>query len=83
MIKTAIEWYTLDEKLPYDGKILWMDDRTDILCQVEIKIGSSLYLTYIDQLDWSGGKIVQMLDGEYVDVTDSVKYWAYIPEIGE
>ena len=83
MIKTTIEWYTLDEKLPYDGEILWMDNITEILCQVEVKVGSSLSFTYIDQLDWSGGKIVKMSDGEYIDVTDDVKYWAYVPEIKE
>ena len=83
MIKTTIEWYTLDEKLPYDGKKLCENDKTEIICIVEFKIAGTLYLSYFEQLDWIGGKIVQMYDGEYIDVTDSVKYWAYVPEIGE
>jgi len=81
MVKTEIEWYTLDEKLPFDGKILGIDDTTEIICIVEFKM-ATLYLSFFEQLDWIGGKIVQMYDGEYVDVTDSVKYWAYVPKVG-
>lgn len=83
MIKTAIEWYTLDEKLPYDGKILGLNDETKILCVIETKVCTTLSYITIEQLEWLDGKVMTYYDGEIIDCTENVKYWAYVPEIGE
>ena len=83
MIKTTIEWYTLDEKLPYDGKILRIDDDCDVLCLFEFKITQKALVKHIEQVYWIDKKFMMYNDGELVDYTDEVKYWAYVPEIGE
>ena len=83
MIKTTIEWYTLDEKLPYDGEYLSEYDETEIVCLLKFNIGKNLSVEFIDQLDWISGKPMKLNDGEWVDYTEHVKYWAYVPKIGE
>ena len=82
MIKTTIEWYTLDEKLPYDGKWLTIDDESDILCMLKFNICKTLSIEYIERMDWIDKKALRLNDGEWVDYTEEVKYWAYMPEIG-
>lgn len=82
MIKTIIEWYTLDEKLPFDGGLLRIDDDAEILCLLKFSIGKILGVEYIEQMDWIDKKVMRLNDGEWVDYTEEVKYWAYVPEIG-
>lgn len=82
MIKTTIEWYTLDEKLPFDGKWLTIDDKSDILCMLKFNICKTLSIEYIEQMDWIDKKVMRLNDGEWVDYTEEVKYWAYVPKIG-
>lgn len=83
MIKTTIEWYTMDEKLPYDGKILSDYDDTEIVCILKFNISKDLSIEFIEQMDWIDGKVMKINDGEWVDYSEQVKYWAYVPKIGE
>lgn len=78
MIKTTIEWYTLDEKLPFDGELYGMNDYVEVMCIVEIH----RHEDSCEVLRWLDGKLMHYYDGEFIDSTKRVKYWAYVPKIG-
>lgn len=73
MIKTTIEWYTLDEKLPFDGKCFSEGQYAEVLCSVEYCI--------VETFRYLNNQLGIFQYGEWLDYTGDVKYWAYVPEI--
>jgi hypothetical protein len=82
MIETKIKWYTLSEKLPYDGEKLTIDDECDILCLLEFKVGETILGKHIQHVYWVDKKVMMYNSEKLVDYTEHVKYWTYVPEIG-
>lgn len=80
MIKTTIEWYTLDEKLPTETKYVESGGFIGVLCAVEVRVDYENFITY-KILKWENGRFLQYSDRKCRDYTEHVKYWAYVPMI--
>ena len=82
MIKTTIEWYTLDEKLPFDGTMYGEHEYRELLAIITLTANGINFDT-IQPFRYLDGAFGIYFDGDFVDCTEQVKYWAYVPEIGE
>jgi hypothetical protein len=77
MIKTTLEWYTLDEKLPFDGNNFTENEYAEVLCSIRHNWETVEVFRYLN------GRFVIYYDGELVDFTDDVLYWTYVPNLKE
>lgn len=75
MKKTTIEWFTIDEKKPFDGEPITEDVYRELLCFIRHDWDTVEVFRYVDN------KFVLYVDKKECDFTDSVIYWAYIPDV--
>lgn len=77
MVKTVLEWYTLEEKLPFDGECFGEKQYAEVLAYIRHDWNTVETFRYINN------KFVIYINGEEIDFTDTVIYWAYVPMIKE
>lgn len=77
MIETTIEWYTLDEKLPYDGECFSEERYAEVLGAIRLNWDT------VETFRYMNNQLGLFSNGKWVDFTNSINYWAYVPMIGE
>ena len=82
MIKTTIEWYTLDEKLPFDGEWFGDEKYKELLGVIDLSANDITFKT-MEMFRYLDGMFGIYVDGEFIDFTKDILYWAYVPKIGE
>ena len=84
MIKTEIEWYMLDEKLPFDGDLVTDGRYEELLgCMNMFSKNWNIDRRTVEVFRYLNGRFGIYYDGDFADFTEDVLYWAYVPEIGE
>lgn len=83
MIKTTIEWYTLDEKLPFDGDLVTEERYEELLgCINMFSKNWGIDRQTVEVFRYLNGQFTMYYDGDGVDFTEDIEYWAYVPKIG-